>query len=306
MVVVEPISLAIGAVSLATLFAVCVECFDLVESGRNLGADYELLLVKLSIEKRRLMIWGEAAGVLRPDQDRDPLLDDPKTYELVERILMNVQKLFGDADALRSKYGLESASPGEASNTTTNGSSTCLPMFESSPFVQFQRRLTTFQRKAGLLTKTKWVIRDSSKFAEMIEHLRDLHDGLGHIATAPRTAMLKDDLVRREMQSIPDLATLKIIEETCSEADWKSSASAASVYLQTASYVAPAKRTYIDEWMDVDRTQQHSFPGEMTAGSDLLMPNQQNRGRPAKNSKTNPKARVSDQESFRLRKPSKP
>jgi hypothetical protein len=67
MVPVEPVSLAIVAVSLASLFSLCVQCFELIEVGYNLGVDYGLLIVKLSIEKRRLMIWGKAIGILRLD-----------------------------------------------------------------------------------------------------------------------------------------------------------------------------------------------------------------------------------------------
>jgi hypothetical protein len=105
----EPVSFAMGAVALASLFSVCVECFDLIEVSRNVGVDYEILIVKLSIEKRRLMIWGEAVGVLRPDQDRDQFLDEPETHALIERILVNIQKMFHDAEAMRGKYGLEKA-----------------------------------------------------------------------------------------------------------------------------------------------------------------------------------------------------
>jgi Prion-inhibition and propagation len=130
---VDPISLTIGAVALASLFSLCVQCFDLVDVASNLGLDYEILLVKLSIEKRRLMIWGEAVGILRPDEDRDLLLDDPETRALVERILMNIQKLFHDADALRSKYGLEKASEKPAIQTATvEGSIVCTSLFENS------------------------------------------------------------------------------------------------------------------------------------------------------------------------------
>jgi Prion-inhibition and propagation len=74
-----------------------VRHFDLNEVGRNVGLDYELLVVKLNIENRLLMIWGEAVVVLRPDVDRDVLLDEPETPQLVEWILMNSQKLFQDA-----------------------------------------------------------------------------------------------------------------------------------------------------------------------------------------------------------------
>jgi hypothetical protein len=97
MIPVDPVSLTIGAVSLASLFSLCVRHFDLNEVGRNVGLDYELLVVKLNIENRLLMIWGEAVVVLRPDVDRDVLLDEPETPQLVEWILMNSQKLFQDA-----------------------------------------------------------------------------------------------------------------------------------------------------------------------------------------------------------------
>ncbi|KAF2192375.1 hypothetical protein K469DRAFT_653816 [Zopfia rhizophila CBS 207.26] len=90
MIPIEPVSLTIGAVALAGLFSLCVQCFDLIEIGQKVSADYELLIVKLSIEKRRLMTWGEAIGILRPDQDRDPVLHDPETRKLIERILSSV------------------------------------------------------------------------------------------------------------------------------------------------------------------------------------------------------------------------
>jgi hypothetical protein len=135
MVPIEPISLTIGAVALASLFSLCIQCFDLIEVGYNLGLDYELLIIKLSIEKRRLMIWGEAVGILRPDQDRDKLLDEPETHELIDRILTNIQKIFQDTDALRLKYGLEKASDKQPIKTTMiDRSVVCHSLLENSPF----------------------------------------------------------------------------------------------------------------------------------------------------------------------------
>src|ERR1700761_1278497 len=135
----EPVSLTLGAISLAGLFSLCIQCFDLVEIGRKTSVDYEIMVVKLSIEKRRLMIWGEAVGILRPDQDRDPLLDKPETRELVKRILDNLQRLFYEADSLKSIYGLEKT-PETHLDTAVEGSTICSPLFESSPLVQFQAR----------------------------------------------------------------------------------------------------------------------------------------------------------------------
>ena len=101
MIPIDPVGLTIGAITLASLFSLCVQCFDLIEAGRNVCSDYELQVVKLSIEKRRLMIWGRAVGILQPDSGRDELLDEPETRDLVHLILMNVQKLFHDAESLR-------------------------------------------------------------------------------------------------------------------------------------------------------------------------------------------------------------
>ncbi|ERF70978.1 hypothetical protein EPUS_09083 [Endocarpon pusillum Z07020] len=262
---VDPISLTIGAVALASLFSLCVQCFDLINVASNLGTDYEILLVKLSIEKRRLMIWGEAVGILRPDEDRDLLLDDPETHALVERVLMNIQKLFHDADALRSKYGLEKASEKPAIQTATvEGSIICTSVFENSSFVQFQKRVSGYHQKAGLMSKTRWAIRDNGKFSKLITNLKDLVDGLDQITTSARTSILKGRLVRQETESIPDLRTLKIIEENCSDADWKSYASAASEYLNTLGSMHPSKRKYIHEWMEIDQDQQTSSAMQAT------------------------------------------
>lgn len=35
--------LAIGAVSIASLFTTCIECFDIVVAGKNFSEDYEQL-----------------------------------------------------------------------------------------------------------------------------------------------------------------------------------------------------------------------------------------------------------------------
>jgi hypothetical protein len=74
---VEPVSLTICAVALASLFSTCIECFDYFKAGQTLEEDFELLLVKLDVEKTRLLIWGNAVGVLKPEvEGRVPELND--------------------------------------------------------------------------------------------------------------------------------------------------------------------------------------------------------------------------------------
>lgn len=253
MIPVEPVSLTVGAVALASLFSLCIQCFDLVEIGQKTGVDYEISVVKLSIEKRRLMVWGEAVGILRPDQDRDPLLDEPETRKLVERILSSVQRLFNEAQNLRSKYGLEKTSQVQNDpKAMVEGSAVCSLSFESSPLVQFQTKFSEHRKKVGLMEKTRWAIRDSKKFATLIQDLKDLLDGLGEITTSSRTTILKGQLIREETQSMSDLNMLKVIERTCSDADWKGSASSASAYFINQNRLTTEKREGIQEWMEGD------------------------------------------------------
>jgi hypothetical protein len=167
---------------------------------------------------------------------------------------MNIQKMFHDADALRLKYGLEKVSGKPAFPTVSiEGSVTCSALFENSPLAQFQKRVSGFHQKAGLMTKTRWAIRDNSKFTRLIMNLKDLLDGLHQITTSARTSILKGHLIRQEAESIPDLRTLKIIEESCSDADWKSCASAASSYFNSIPSINFRKREYIHEWMESDQ-----------------------------------------------------
>ncbi len=247
MVPVEPISLAIGAVSLASLFSLCVQCFELIQVGKNLAPDFELLIVKLSIEKRRLMIWGEALGVLRPDEKRDSLLDEPDTRQLVERILGNIQRLFTEAAALKADYGLDTVS--SSAGQAVQGSVVCLEAFEISPIVKFQTQFSRARGKTGLKAKTCWAIRDSKKFITMVQHLKDLIDGLSDITTSSQTTIQRSQLIRQETDLIPDLQTLEVIESTCSDAEWRRSASASSAYLNSLATSHGARRTEIHAWM---------------------------------------------------------
>jgi hypothetical protein len=83
---VEPVSLIIGVVALASLFSTCIECFDYFKAGQVLEEDFELLLVKLNVEKTRLLIWGNAVCVLKPEgEGRVADLSNSQKTELIGR-----------------------------------------------------------------------------------------------------------------------------------------------------------------------------------------------------------------------------
>ena len=58
-----------AAASLVTLFGTCIQCFDYFQATRSFPGRYDLLLVKLDVEKVRLIAWGDAVGFLGPGNE---------------------------------------------------------------------------------------------------------------------------------------------------------------------------------------------------------------------------------------------
>lgn len=54
---------ALGVIGLAALFSTCVECFGYFKASERIDKDCETLLVKLDIEKTRLLVWGDAVRI---------------------------------------------------------------------------------------------------------------------------------------------------------------------------------------------------------------------------------------------------
>ncbi|KAG9235710.1 prion-inhibition and propagation-domain-containing protein, partial [Amylocarpus encephaloides] len=113
-VLVKPVSLTIGVVALASLFSTCIECFDYFKVGQALEEDFELLLIKLDVEKTRLLIWGNAVGVLKPEgEGRVPELNNSQKTELIGRCLESIKFLLSDTDKFQNLYGLRSSEDAE-------------------------------------------------------------------------------------------------------------------------------------------------------------------------------------------------
>jgi len=79
----EPLSIALGVSGLIPLFKVCTQLFDLVDSNRTQGTDFEILSTMLEIERVRLCIWGQAVGFVTDDQSA---LDTNFPTELDDRL----------------------------------------------------------------------------------------------------------------------------------------------------------------------------------------------------------------------------
>lgn len=246
MAAVEPVSLTIGAVALASLFSTCIECFEYFKAGKDLEDDLEVLLVKLDVEKARLVIWGNAVGVLQAENEgRATDLSNPRTTELVERCLNQIVSLLSDADKLRDAYGLQVTGTEQGALTRSNiVSGNSMNIFKTS-YRRFAVRFASGQPRSGLLTRTKWAILDKGKFEGLILHLRDFINGLHGVISVQRAK--QDQVLCDDIASIVDLVKLRLIRRAC-EGSYQTLSAAASAVIE-ASEVGTVDRRNIEEWM---------------------------------------------------------
>src|ERR1700722_5888184 len=106
MVPVEPISLSIWAVALASLFSTCLECFNYFEAAKTVAWDLDLLLVKLDCEREKLLTWGDIVGIFKSSAEgRNPALDSKN--DIIQRCLNSLESLVSNSDDLQRKYGVQ-------------------------------------------------------------------------------------------------------------------------------------------------------------------------------------------------------
>ena len=192
MVPVEPISLSIG---LASLFSTCIQCFDYIDSAKSYGRDFELLTTKLEIQKTRLLMWGQSAGVAFVDGPIERLWwwDSPLCRPVIQSILECIHVLFEDTRRLSNRYGPRQSKEARAQ-----------PNHKAAfdLFSIFKVRMEERQRQAGVASKARWAIHDKAKFKNLIDDLGHFIDGLEQITNSIDTERRRKKSLTEEIRSI--------------------------------------------------------------------------------------------------------
>ena len=207
-------------IGLASLFSTCIECFDYYKSAQSFENDIQIILVKLDIEKTRLLIWGNAVGILQASiqEGRSATLEDSRNADLVQRCLEQMKSLLTNATELESKYGMQQivhTSPlWEPPSNRNLISLNSMNIFRTS-YRRFWVRYGNEANRPSLLAKTRWAIHDKLKFETLIVNLRELIDGLNQIVPVSKES--QDRILQDDIASIPDRSRLKIIQSACEE-----------------------------------------------------------------------------------------
>jgi hypothetical protein len=174
----EPVGLTLGVVALVSLFSSCVELVNYFELGRSCEYDYSVACLKLSLLRSRLESWGHTLRVRDTDHEAKALRRSwLQEEDVVERSLLGIKSLFGDAELLKDKYKL-------MPRTSTTLSRSQAPRSKSALAEKDQtssRYLSKCSRFSLFRQSTKWAIRDKDKFDAFLHDLEFFISNLEHV-----------------------------------------------------------------------------------------------------------------------------
>ena len=249
---------AIGAAaSLITLFTTCVQCFEYFQAARSFHEKYDLLLVKLDVEKTKLLAWGDAMGILDPENEDG--VSKIRDIPIIMRLLEKIRGLLDNANDLREKYGVkeenwEGSTRLRTEDSLREGTALTVERIRGikvvSRYSRFWKKFEGLSRPAPLV-RFVWAIQDESRFEKLIDELRGLVDGLNALAWIISSAKVDEQhrKMREDIESIPslpNLSNLRLVEAACS-GRYSSWSEAASQKID-ASELGTRGRLDIEEW----------------------------------------------------------
>ena len=106
---------------------------------------------------------------------------------VIERILTCLHLLFMDTEQLTKRYGLRESTSGQISAIHITGprvDSIAFARFKES-FERFRARTNANQRQTGVARRARWAIHDRSRFAMLVDDLRQFVNGLWTVTESP-------------------------------------------------------------------------------------------------------------------------
>ncbi|KAH7173922.1 prion-inhibition and propagation-domain-containing protein [Fusarium flagelliforme] len=217
-------------IGVAGLFSSCVDAFSYFKLAQHANREVEIVLLKLDIEKARLLIWGDYIGIFSASH-HDPRLLDGHVGELIKQILFKIESLLTDSEQLRTSYGTQTLEtpPKKAVDYVSSKS---LAAFRTSASRFWTRNAQKLVAGAqGGKHRSKWAVYERQKFQALINDLSQFVDSLFELTKLSRE--VQDRVITEDIESILDVSQLRIIEEATEDSYRVYSQVAASVRAST-------------------------------------------------------------------------
>ncbi|KXX75785.1 hypothetical protein MMYC01_207445 [Madurella mycetomatis] len=198
------------------------------QSGLNFGKDAERLVLGLEVERFRLQIWGENAGLV-PRDGQPPTLSSRllPLSGILKDYLEQIERLVKDADVLSSRYGLlqteepptksavirqvlqrmqrtihlsgiKLASAEEAENEVEGEERGSRETADASLGIE-DLNLSKDKRKTTTWKRVRWAIRDLDKFDDLVKDMGQRINKLNDLMTETQQRKTREDNYRVNM-----------------------------------------------------------------------------------------------------------
>ncbi|KAL7932804.1 prion-inhibition and propagation domain-containing protein [Trichoderma chlorosporum] len=179
----EALGTAIGVIGfVGQLFDGCVKAYGYFTTASNLDADSQRMMCKVRIEEMRLVVWGREWGVAEGKFDEHLSERNPQLRVLATQILEQLHSTVTDFKKLQDRYGLVDEAAGKGGKEADVSPPRKGSKDEGKKTNSFKASTGTlsgersWRKEIGL--RTKWVIGDKDKFANLLKDLKDFNDGL--------------------------------------------------------------------------------------------------------------------------------
>ncbi|KAJ3571326.1 hypothetical protein NP233_g3826 [Leucocoprinus birnbaumii] len=239
--------LVIGVV---TLWETCVQVFEVINFSRQYGMDYEILSIKLEVERVRLLSWGQAVGLSGIGNDADIRLNNTQIHSAVVKLLGCVHRIFEDSGRLQSKYGLRPSGDGETNSTDSDEQPSQSQMILGGVFKRAYENLRRVaverQRSTHVIRKTRWAVYDRKKFMELVAEVRGFNDSLESLF--PDAKLRMREVMRRDIDEAMEIRDLQLLQEaTAGEQGLEDISETASVRLETLGATISARTELLSD-----------------------------------------------------------
>lgn len=193
----------------------------MINTAGEFPIDYEILSIRLDIEKTRLSQWGEGVGLVAYDlRSRHASLSSGSTQLQIERVLEAIERLPTKSNDLVSRYSLVREvsmqwHPPSGNEVTVSSERT--QKFRKD-FTRFLKQRLSYrqgkrrfgnraikQRLSHRQEKPKFgnrAIKDHEKFKKLLSNLHDLINGLHHLVPVPKE--FQRLMIKEDINSLPD------------------------------------------------------------------------------------------------------
>lgn len=186
----EVAGLVIGGVSVVGLFTVCVECFEYVQVGRELGKNYHTALLKLDLLKLRLSRWFTAV------RDSAVTAQSEEEIKKAHDVLGQIIYLFEETEKRSKRFSKSPRGPSE-------GSSGKGPEVDADleAIHQKMRNLALKrQKQSTFIQKARWALYEEKQVKRLIEDIDPLVKDL--VELFPATKAHERQLSLEEAQEL--------------------------------------------------------------------------------------------------------